>query len=593
MEGDPFAVIESLAIAALAVGARRGYLYVRGEYPDAERLLRGALHQAQDAGRLDLPAGPLEIDIRRGGGAYICGEETALFNSIEGFRGEPRNKPPYPTESGLFGKPTVVNNVETLVNVPHILAGGAFEETKLFCVSGDIVHAGTYEVPMGTPLGDLIDAAGGIEGELQAILLGGAAGSFVGGELLDLRLSFEATREAGVSLGSGVVMILNSAADLTDLMIRTAQFFRDESCGQCVPCRVGTVRQHEALKRGGAERGTVRRSRRGDGRRVHLRSRSHCLGGPAIGPRSGSARRGEKAVSERVELTIDGDTVSAPSGATILQACRELGLGIPTICQLDTLTPANACRVCVVEVEGSRPLVPSCSRQVAPDMVIQTESERVRAARRMVVELLASSVDLDRAEPGLAALVDELGASPERHRGDGTAPPAQVEEPVRRQDDLYVRDYSRCVLCYKCVEACGDDAQHTFAIAVSGRGFESGSLPSSTCRCPNRRASTAANCVDVCPTGALVFTPRVRPEGYQRVGSLRPGGHDVGLSLLRGGLQPGATRTRGRDRRGHLTPGPLRDQRAPVRQRPLRLPVRRFQGPTSRPVGLPQCRARK
>jgi NADH-quinone oxidoreductase subunit F len=202
-----------------------------------------------------------DIEIRRGGGAYICGEETALFNSIEGFRGEPRNKPPFPTDRGLFGKPTVVNNVETLVNVLDIVleGGPAFAAlgtegstgTKLFCVSGNVTRPGLYEVAFGTTLGELLDLAGGVAGGhgVQAILLGGAAGTFVTPERLDLPLTFEDTRAAGASLGSGVVMVFDEAADLDDIVLRIAAFFRHESCGQCVPCRVGTVRQEEALKR--------------------------------------------------------------------------------------------------------------------------------------------------------------------------------------------------------------------------------------------------------------------------------------------------------------------------------------------------------
>jgi NADH-quinone oxidoreductase subunit F len=189
------------------------------------------------------------------------GEETALFESIEGGRPEPRNKPPFPVEVGLFGQPTAVNNVETLVNVPVILRIGAAAYaaigtegstgTKLFCVSGHVGRPGVYEVPFGTTLAALLDLAGGVPGgrSIQAVLLGGAAGAFVGPERLDTPLTFEGTRAAGATLGSGVVMVFDETADLVDTLRRIAQFFRDESCGQCVPCRVGTVRQEELLAR--------------------------------------------------------------------------------------------------------------------------------------------------------------------------------------------------------------------------------------------------------------------------------------------------------------------------------------------------------
>jgi NADH-quinone oxidoreductase subunit F len=259
MEGDPFAVVEAMAIEAFAVGASKAYLYIRGEYPLAEARIAHAVGVTRDAGLL----GDLEIEVRRGAGAYICGEETALFESIEGKRGEPRNKPPFPVEVGLFGKPTAVNNVETLVNVLLIVgdegSAAAYKTIgtdgstgpKLFCVSGNVAQPGVYEVEFGVTLRSLIEMAGGVAGgrTLKAVLLGGAAGVFVGEDALDVPLTFEATRAIGATLGSGVVMVFDERADLVGALTRIARFFRDESCGQCVPCRVGTVRQEELLAR--------------------------------------------------------------------------------------------------------------------------------------------------------------------------------------------------------------------------------------------------------------------------------------------------------------------------------------------------------
>jgi NADH-quinone oxidoreductase subunit F len=259
MEGDPFAVVEAMAIEAFAVGASKAYLYIRGEYPLAEARIANAIAASHDAGLL----GDLDIELRRGAGAYICGEETALFESIEGKRGEPRNKPPFPVEVGLFGKPTAVNNVETLVNVLSIVGadGGAAAYRaigtegsigpKLFCVSGNVARPGVYEVEFGVTLRELIELSGGVAGgrELKAVLLGGAAGVFVGPEALDTPLTFEATRAIGATLGSGVVLVFDETADMVGALTRIARFFRDESCGQCVPCRVGTVRQEELLAR--------------------------------------------------------------------------------------------------------------------------------------------------------------------------------------------------------------------------------------------------------------------------------------------------------------------------------------------------------
>ena len=262
MEGDPYALVEAMTIAGYATGAHRGYLYLRGEYPRALHLLEHAIGQARARGLLGddvLGQGyAFDIEIRRGAGAYICGEETALFNSIEGYRGEPRSKPPFPVEKGLFGKPTVENNVETLVNVLPILTMGApayagigtqrSAGPKLFCVSGGVERPGVYEVPFGATLGDVLALAGVREG-LRAVLLGGAAGGFVRADELDVPLTFEGTREAGTTLGSGVVLAFDDSVPLPRLLLRIAEFFRDESCGQCVPCRVGTVRQEEALHR--------------------------------------------------------------------------------------------------------------------------------------------------------------------------------------------------------------------------------------------------------------------------------------------------------------------------------------------------------
>jgi NADH-quinone oxidoreductase subunit F len=264
MEEDPFAIVEAMTIAGFAIGAELGYLYVRAEYPLARSRLEAAVAQARAHGLLGsdiLGRGVgFDIEIRSGAGAYICGEETALFASIEGYRGEPRSKPPFPVESGLFGKPTAVNNVETLANVPFIVERGAAEYrsvgtegspgTRLFCLSGHVKTPGLYEHPFGVTLRQVVERAGGVSGgKLGAILLGGAAGTFVGAEALDVRLSFEDTRQAGVSLGSGVVLVLNDGVPLGPILARIAAFFRDESCGQCVPCRVGTVRQEELVAR--------------------------------------------------------------------------------------------------------------------------------------------------------------------------------------------------------------------------------------------------------------------------------------------------------------------------------------------------------
>jgi predicted molibdopterin-dependent oxidoreductase YjgC len=225
-----------------------------------------------------------------------------------------------------------------------------------------------------------------------------------------------------------------------------------------------------------------------------------------------------------VELTIDGQTVAVPEGATLLEAARQVGIDTPTLCYLENLTPVNVCRICVVEVEGSRTLVPACSRKAEPGMVVKTDSERVHLSRRLVLELLASSVDVSTA-PQLLEYMERYGAEPQRfgppapparegerdaarpghHHATGTGQAATAAQPVKVDNDLYVRDYSKCIVCYKCVEACGEDAQNTFAIAVAGRGFEARISTEYDIPLPHSACVYCGNCIGVCPTGALMF----------------------------------------------------------------------------------------
>ncbi len=258
MEGDPFAVVEAMALYAFTTGSNHAFIYVRGEYPTAERRLRNAIAASREAGYLD---DSVDLQVRRGAGAYICGEETALFASIEGHRGEPRQKPPFPVQSGVFGKPTGINTIETLLAALEVVANGAeafiavgTEQSsgpKLFCVSGAVARPGVYEVPFGTTLGALLDLAGGVrDGRgLGAVLMGGAAGVFADATALQVPLTFEDTRAAGTTLGSGSIVFFDDRTDFVKVIRRIARFFRDESCGQCVPCRIGTVRQEESLAR--------------------------------------------------------------------------------------------------------------------------------------------------------------------------------------------------------------------------------------------------------------------------------------------------------------------------------------------------------
>jgi len=264
---DPHRTIEGMCIAAYAIGATKGFIYIRGEYPYIVPVLENALTEAREAGYL---SEVFDIEIRVGAGAYICGEETALFESIEGKRGFPRIKPPFPTTHGVFGKPTVINNVESLCNIPLIVSMGSAEYRKigtekspgpkLFCVSGDVEKTGVYEVPFGVTLRELLEMAGlstdsktdsrtKTDKGLQAVLFGGAAGAFATSQHLDVKMTFEDLRAVGLPLGSGVVMVFDETRDMKQVLKSLGHFFAHESCGKCYPCQMGTQRQMEILNR--------------------------------------------------------------------------------------------------------------------------------------------------------------------------------------------------------------------------------------------------------------------------------------------------------------------------------------------------------
>jgi NADH-quinone oxidoreductase subunit F len=265
MEEDPFAVIEAMTAAGYAAGAELGWIFVRGEYPRSYARLQEAVRQARAAGYLGqdilgVTGFNLDVEIRLGAGAYICGEETALFEAIEGKRGFPRIKPPFPTTHGLFGQPTAINNVETLVAALvafdvglenwRELGTADSPGTKLFCLSGHVVRPGIYEIPFGATIQELIEMAGGVPGgkAIQAVLMGGAAGKFIGPEELDMPLTYEDSRTREIPLGSGVVMVFDETVDLRITLYELSRFFAHESCGKCFPCQLGTQRQMEILE---------------------------------------------------------------------------------------------------------------------------------------------------------------------------------------------------------------------------------------------------------------------------------------------------------------------------------------------------------
>ena len=262
LEEDPFSMIEAMTIAGYAVGAENGWIFVRGEYPRAFARLSNAVEKAREAGYLGKnvlgkEGFHFDVELRLGAGAYICGEETALFEAIEGKRGFPRIKPPFPVTHGLFNQPTAINNVETLVSFLAVLNMGIDQwnsvgtegspGTKWFCLSGAVEKPGIYELPFGATIAELIEMAGG--SDVQAVLMGGAAGKFIGPDELDMPLTYEAARERDIPLGSGVVMVFDNEQNLQQPMYELARFFAHESCGKCFPCQLGSQRQMEILDR--------------------------------------------------------------------------------------------------------------------------------------------------------------------------------------------------------------------------------------------------------------------------------------------------------------------------------------------------------
>ncbi|MEN6326964.1 MAG: NADH-ubiquinone oxidoreductase-F iron-sulfur binding region domain-containing protein [Syntrophomonas sp.] len=256
MENDPQTLIEGMAICACAIGATKGFIYLRGEYPFLVDTLNTAIDQAKQF------LGDFNLEVRSGAGAYVCGEETALIESIEGSRGEPRFKPPFPPSSGLWGKPTIVNNVETFANIPVIVEKGAawyaaigdstYPGTKVFTLTGDVNNKTFFEVPTNSTVRDVVfGLGGGVPGgkKIKAVQIGGTSGAFIPESLLDTEIAFDAMGAVGASLGSGAVFVLDDSRDVVDVTTRIAGFFEHESCGKCAPCREGTMRMAELMKK--------------------------------------------------------------------------------------------------------------------------------------------------------------------------------------------------------------------------------------------------------------------------------------------------------------------------------------------------------
>ena len=463
MQKNPHQLIEGIIIAARAAGANRCFIFIRGEYDLQGDILDAAVEEAYNAGFLGddvLGTGEqVELVVHRGAGAYICGEETALLDSLEGKRGNPRLKPPFPAVQGLYGGPTLINNVETLSNVPHIVASGAdwFKSfgteqspgTKVVSVSGDVQRPGNYEVELGDPDAQADQRAGGRRQagrrKIKCFFPGGSSSPVLTAEEgLDLPYSFEAMQEAGSMLGSGSIIVCDEETSIVELALRTAKFYHHESCGKCTPCREGTnwtVKMLERMIRGEAtpiDLETVASVQKniignclcvlGDsmaapigsmvekfreefdeaienGVPSYSRQRPPCR--PRRGHRRGRARGGRphvggggplmpQPIRNAVTLVVDGREVIAPEGTMLVDAAKQGDVEIPVFCYEPKLgEPVGACRMCLVEIEGIPKLQTACSTPVRDGMVVYTQTDQVKEAQNAVVEFLLVNHPLD------------------------------------------------------------------------------------------------------------------------------------------------------------------------------------------------------
>ena len=553
LEGDPHRVLEGMAIAAFAVGADQGYVYVRGEYPLAIQRLKTAIKQAEKAqflgGRVLDTGFSFRVDIRIGAGAFVCGEETALIASIEGNRGTPRPRPPYPAMSGLWGHPTLINNVETFANIaPIVKNGGAWyasigteksKGTKVFALAGKIARTGLVEVPMGVPLREIIfDIGGGIPGgrKFKAAQTGGPSGGCIPAQYLDLPVDYESLAGVGSIMGSGGLIVMDETSCMVDVAKYFMEFCRDESCGKCIPCRAGTVQMWgllDKITRGEATRRDLDLLEhladllqehepvrpRPDG--AEPRGLAPCATSATStwrtstsgGARPGSARslpRGGGAPVSVKTFTLNGELVSAGEDQTILDVCDEQKVPIPRLCHLEGLGEIGACRLCMVEIQGWTKLAPSCMTRVEEGMVVTTSSERLQSYRRSIVELLFAERNhvcaicvvngyCELQNLGYAVGMDHV-------RFEYQTPALQIDASHKR----FALDNNRCVLCQRCVRVC-DEVEGAHTWDVKGRGASAQVITDLDAPWGQSQSCTSCGkCVQVCPTGALF--EKIRPK---------------------------------------------------------------------------------
>ena len=421
MLANPQALIECIAITCYAIRANHAFVYIRGEVPHVIRRMEEAVRQAYAAGFLGrnvLDSGfDVDLVVHAGAGAYICGEETALLDSLEGRRGQPRLKPPFPAVAGLYASPTVVNNVETIANVPYIVNNGVdwfrkfgTEKSpgfKLFAVSGHVARPGIYEAPLGVTMRELLDYAGGIRGghQLKFWLPGGSSVPMLTADHLDTPLTYEDIAAAGSMLGTGTPMVFDETTSVVRAITGWLDFYKHESCGKCTPCREGTYWIAEVLHRFADGRGTTEELTLLEELCGQILGRSFCaLGDAAATPYPPALKlfpdefaAGAVVPSDHISATIDDIVVSVPKGTLVIRAAEQLGIEIPRFCDHPLLDPVAACRMCLIEIEGMPKPQPACAIQLTDGMVVRTQmtSSVAEVAQKGVMEFLLIKHPLD------------------------------------------------------------------------------------------------------------------------------------------------------------------------------------------------------
>ena len=484
LEEDPHAILAGMVACARVTGARRGIVYIRAEYPRAQLVMGEAIRAARGAGAL---GGDFDVEVVPGGGSYVCGEETAMLRSIEGLRGEPRPKPPYPAQSGLHGHPTVVQNVETLALVPWIVRHARPIGTKAVSLSGALRHTCVVEVPLGMPLRRVLEQAGG--GPLpkrgwRMALIGGPMGRVVPEHEFDTPLSYEGLPGLGARRGRGARRERHSArARRAPVRVRARRVVR---LLHAVPRGDRAARRH-ARRRG------AQPAARDHGDREPVRFRP---GRAATDPRPARAlrRRG-------VRMSVRVDDGRVPALGTVLEACRAAGAEVPAFCHDDRLSVGGHCRSCMVEVDGR--MVAACCTPSREGATVVTKSDRLREYRRDLGELMLSE----------SAPAGPVGVTLSAWGADGSRYGRPERHPRRDASHPYLRiDLDHCILCRRCVRAC-EEIQGQFVYGIEGRGAEA-RLAWGTERFAESPCVSCGACVTACPTDALTDVDRLAPRAH-------------------------------------------------------------------------------